>query len=521
MSRTIPPALQANLDAPVQHTARLIQIRARSGVVFGAAMWDRDIVYDDNDGAGPVVYSASTSFDPSTIMAAVDYSVANSQGRLFAKTEFPELTTDAVRAGVLDDAQWKCLLVDWRDPQPGSAAILDAGDIGEVRIEDELVIIPDLLSFIMRLYQPVGHNASVRCRAVFGAPAGSMTGCGVSTAGMWADDVVTSVDPDEPDRTFFGTDAVLFPGRLEWTTGRNVGRRYSIEIAGSTRTVLAEPMPFPIEIGDGYRFRADCTKLKTGVRGCDWYDNYVNFKGEDRIPVGEGVTGSVPGAQSKEGGGYESVILDGDGFPVSPPAPDPAPSPSDPGQSGGGGISTPDDPLPEEGTPAPPADDRPRDAAGNLIAMAVTGSPRIDELTLSMSVSAAVSSAIANAAPANKARAALEAVRDTIGSPSTISLVKNGVTIREFGYPWALNVRPAGDKIRVEDRNQRGSPPFAAATINDGTWTLRFVGPNVTDWIEGAVGTIPGVANFSISAWDVSDESFVKLLAIDLRAPAV
>lgn len=295
--RTIPPALQANLDRPVQHTARLLQIRARNGMVFGAAMWDRDIEYDHLDGVGPVWYSASVGFDPSTIASAIDYSIANSQARVFAKTDVPDLTVDAVRAGVLDDAQWKCLLVDWRSLVPGSGAVLDAGDVGEVYIEDGMVIIPELLSYLMRLAQPVGHNASVRCRAIFGSPGGTMTGCGVDATGMWETGEVLAVG-DDVRRDFVGDTGQYYPGRLEWLTGANVGRRYAIESESSDGFVLADPMPFPIEVGDTYRHRPDCTKLKDGPMGCDSYSNYINFKGEDRIPIGDGVSGSVPGAQA-------------------------------------------------------------------------------------------------------------------------------------------------------------------------------------------------------------------------------
>ena len=305
--RQIPIALQANLDRPVQHVARGLRIELKDGTVTGCAMWDEDLVYDHGDGYGPVEYSAVTGFDPSDIMSDIGYSVANAEGRILVHTVNPVLTPENVEAGRLDDATWTCFLLNLDTMAPGSAAVLDAGDIGEVKVERGMVIIPELLSFMMRLRQPVGHVFQRPCRAIFGSPANSQTGCGVNAEVLWQSGAVASVGA-ESDRAFAGEVTGYFPGRVEWLTGPNVGKRYAVESVSGNTITLAETTPYAISPGDQYRRRPDCTKLRDGPLGCKSWGNYLNMKSEDNIPVGDGAAGSTPGAQLPGGGGWVGEV---------------------------------------------------------------------------------------------------------------------------------------------------------------------------------------------------------------------
>lgn len=303
MSRIIPASLQPKLDRHVGVFTRCVRFRLKSGQALGFAMWDRDITYDHGDGLGPITYSASQGIDPSTIASDVEYSVSNSEGRILVSTTLQGLTLEMVESGALDDGQWECFVIDQRNPESGSASLLDAGDLGEVRTENGLVIIPELLSYAMRLRQPVGGVWQRPGRCIFGTPANSQTGCGVNADALWQDGTVASVGA-ESDRTFTGSFAGFFPGRLEFTSGPNVGRRFAIESVDGNTLTLAETTPFAIEDGHGYRHRPDCTKLKDGPLGCDSYNNWPNYKGESTIPVGDGAAGSVPGGKLPGGGGW-------------------------------------------------------------------------------------------------------------------------------------------------------------------------------------------------------------------------
>ena len=320
MSRRIPVALQANLDSATPSVTRCIRIQKKDGTALGVTMWDTPVVYDHGDGWGEIEYSAQAGVDASDIMSDIGYSVSNAEGRILAATNNDGLTPEAVEAGELDDAEWTCFLLDPMNPSPGSAAILDAGDIGEVRVERGLVIIPELLSYMMRLQQPVGHVFQRPCRAIFGTPPDSQTGCGVNAEALWAAGQVVSVGA-ESDRTFTGEFDGWFPGRLEFLTGPNVGKRYAIESVSGATLSLADTTPYLIGPGDLYRHRPDCTKLPNGTQGCKFWGNYLNYKGEDNIPSGDGAAGSTPGAQLPGGGGFVGKV------PADTPSPGPIPDP--------------------------------------------------------------------------------------------------------------------------------------------------------------------------------------------------
>lgn len=307
MSRDIPVTLQENLDSSTPSVTRCVRIQKKDGTALGFTMWDSPIIYDHGDEWGAITYSSASGIDPSDIMSDIGYSVSNAEGRILSVTNNDGLTSESVESGELDDAEWTCFLLDPYDPTTASAAILDAGDIGEVRVERGIVIIPELLSYAMRLQQPVGHVFQRPCRAIFGTPADSQTGCGVDAESLWEGGDVISVGA-ESDRTFTGSFDGWFPGRLEFLTGSNVGRRYAIEsVTGSTLT-LADTVPYEIEVGDEYRHRPDCTKRPNGNQGCKFWENYLNYKGEDNIPVGDGAAGSTPGAQLPGGGGWVGEV---------------------------------------------------------------------------------------------------------------------------------------------------------------------------------------------------------------------
>ena len=303
MSRTIPIALQTELDKHASVETRCIRFRLKGGTVMGFTQWDRDIAYDHGDGYEEVVYSASQGIDTSALQSDVEYSIANADGRILTKTTLTGLTLEMVESGALDDAEWDMFLLDPRNPAPGSAALVDGGDLGEVKTEDGMVIIPELLSYAMRLRQAIGTVWQRPGRCIFGSPANTQTGCGVDAEALWVAGEVVTVGA-ESDRTFTGDIPAVFPGRVEFTSGPNVGKRYAVESASGNTITLAETTPFPIEPTHAYQHRPDCTKLKDGDYGCDYYENWPNHKGEWTIPVGDGVPGSVPGGKLPGGGGW-------------------------------------------------------------------------------------------------------------------------------------------------------------------------------------------------------------------------
>jgi uncharacterized phage protein (TIGR02218 family) len=302
--RTVPAALATHLQGVSTTTTRLLKVTLKSGVSYGLCMTDRTLVYDD--GAGEVDYVATNGFDPSTLSADLGYSVDNAEGFALISDVVAGVTVEMVERGELDDATWIMYLVNFEDLTPGRHVLLDAGDLGEVRAKHGMVWIPELLSYGMRLRQPIGGVWSRTCRAIFGSPAAAQKGCGIDADVLWVAGSVVSVGA-ETDRVFTGDNGPTLhtpvPGRVRWTYGSNSGREYGVESVAGAVIELTEPTTYPIDIGDEYEIRPDCGKQYQ--RDCiDIWDNGINFKGEPLIPVGDAASNQVPGAQLPGQGGW-------------------------------------------------------------------------------------------------------------------------------------------------------------------------------------------------------------------------
>jgi uncharacterized phage protein (TIGR02218 family) len=316
MTRTIPALLLAHLQLPVTTTTRLLKISLQNGFSYGLAMLDRNVTYDDGD--GELIYYATNGFDPSAISADIGYTVDNAEGYALISDAVPGVTVEMVEAGDLDDAQWVCYLVNFEDLSMGHA-VMDGGDLGDVRTRFGMVWIPELLSYMARLRQPVGSVWSRSCRAIFGTPADSQTGCGVDLAPLWVNGEVTAQGAENV-RVFTGdtlvdsSGIIPSPGRVQFLTGANAGREFSIEEIDGLVVTLAEPASYEIAVGDNYRIRPDCRKRY--IEDCiGVWDNGPNFKGEPYIPVGDATQVQVPGAQLPGGGGWRGAPPPEEGLP--------------------------------------------------------------------------------------------------------------------------------------------------------------------------------------------------------------
>lgn len=293
--RKIPPALLAHLRSGLTTTCRLLRITLQDGRVFGMCSLDQPVTYEGTR------YSALYGFDYSIIATDTGLSVDNGEARTLLAEAQGGITYEMAVAGELDNATWEMLLINYMDHSQGHV-VLDAGDIGEVKTVDGMIMTPELLSFTMRLRQAIGDVWSHRCRAVFGSDPNDQRGCGVDASGMWVSAVVTQVDPDDAFRIFAASDLIgtplrLFPGRVRWTGGRNASSRLAQVEAFSNvsgTVALFEATGFQIEIGDTLEIRDDCNKSPSD---CLAYANFINYKGEPYIPVGDGLETMTPSAQ--------------------------------------------------------------------------------------------------------------------------------------------------------------------------------------------------------------------------------
>ncbi|WP_444931504.1 DUF2163 domain-containing protein [Microbulbifer sp. SSSA002] len=290
--RVIPSALQAHLNSGVTSTCRLLKITLSDGREFGATTLDRNVEYNG------ITYYAQNGFDPSVIASDTSFDVDNAEGYSLYATDVPGITVEMAERGELDGAEWTMYLLNYRDLSMGVIE-LDGGDIGEVKTVRNTVFIPELLSYMMRLRQSIGHVDSITCRGIFGTEANSQTGCGVNADALWQSATVTAVDSDEPKVTYRVDDIATLSTaanrwRVRWKSGDNVSSRlYQIEAVdtASGQITQIEPLPFAVEIGDALEIRPDCDKQYST---CQAYGNELDFKGENLIPIGQ--ASDTPGA---------------------------------------------------------------------------------------------------------------------------------------------------------------------------------------------------------------------------------
>ena len=303
--RQIPVALKNHLQQQATTVCRLIKITLKDGREFGMTSLDRDINYLGTD------YIAANGFDSSVIATDTGMSVDNAEGKILLSAEIPGISLEMVAAGELDDAAWEMLMINWADLSMGHM-VIDAGDVGEVTTQDGIIMVPELLSYAMRIRQSVGHFYSRMCRATFGSDPDGQTGCGVDAEALWLSGVVTGIG-DEPYRIFADENLILDPvpnvARVRFTTGPNAGSRvYQVEgysnVSGTI--ALVESVPFPIVAGHEFEIRPDCDKTPAK---CTSYGNWLNFKGEPLIPVGDGASILTP--QAGVAGGFQgSEVVD-------------------------------------------------------------------------------------------------------------------------------------------------------------------------------------------------------------------
>ena len=293
MSRRINPALLAHMQDQTMTLCELLRLRLEDGRLFGVTSLDRDVFYDN------MWWRAYTGMDSSVIATDTNLSVDNSEVSMLLRAMAQDgLTLDQVRSGVLDNGTYQFFIINYEDT--AQAHMLDAGDIGEVKVANEHSVTVELLSHAVRLRNSVGRVDSIRCRAVFGTYANSQTGCGVNADVMWENGTITGIG-DEQRRVFADSSVPLKTEsnmyRARFTSGRNRSPRlYQIDaysIASGT-IALIEPARFDLEIGDTFQIRPDCNKLPDD---CKKYGNFINYKGEPYIPVADGLEGAIPNAQ--------------------------------------------------------------------------------------------------------------------------------------------------------------------------------------------------------------------------------
>lgn len=311
MSRTVPPALQAYMQGNGLAMCKLVKIGPlQDGTFRYLAMLDRAVAYDDGD--GEATYIARTGAQMSAFVSSADMGVDNAEMDSLPPVDaFPleGVTAAQIQAGDLDKVPYVVYCMCYEDPSLGHF-IWAGGTIGEQRIKGTSLINLEQRSLSNQLKQIIGEVDSTTCRAKFGSqPIGSGADveerfpCGYDLAAEWVAGTVTG-EAVEPDIAFADSSLLqaadyFAPGLVEWLTGTNAGIETEVEAFAGGVVSLAYPTPQPIEVGDTFRIRRQCTKAWTGHNSCDtfWQDEKpLHFRGEPHIPIGDGGSLNSPGA---------------------------------------------------------------------------------------------------------------------------------------------------------------------------------------------------------------------------------
>ncbi len=323
-ARTISPELQAHLDSGATTVTILIRIDPKDQKFdsVGITALDRDVIYDN--GGGELTYNASIGMVPAELVTGSSMDVGNSEFQhLLPQFSIP-IDETLIAAGVYDYANFTIMLVNYEDLTMGHV-IMPAGfgQVGRVTLDNSgLSFKMEFTDLTKELKQNIVEKDSITCRAIFGSQplgTGDSSGeiveqrfpCGKDTSGMWTDATVT-VPGLETNRTFSSdlglpTDTVI-PGILRWETGANAGRTYEVETQEGGDISLWTETQFPIEAGDTFRIRPDCTKWVYGTNGCQFHFNDVSplewklhYRGEPFIPISDADAINTPGATISTG----------------------------------------------------------------------------------------------------------------------------------------------------------------------------------------------------------------------------
>lgn len=319
-SRAISPQLNASIASRSASLTVLLKIEPKLAIypAIGVTKLDKDFTYDD--GAGSMTYSALIGVTPAAMQASSSMTVGNSEAKsLVAASSSGTLDAQDVRAGAYDNAEYTFMVIDFEHPEYGHWIPPNGhGVIGQQTIDERgLSVTFELTDLTKLLKQSVVENWSRLCRAIFGSqPIGTGGGvveekfyCGKDVSTLWTGTKTVSSEGAENTRTFtcsgLGATANTYkPGMLEWLTGDNAGRTEMVEAQdGSGVITLKFPMAFPIQAGDTFTIRADCTRWKDDPNGCKAHFASVSpvewklhYRGEPLIPVADGDSLTTPGA---------------------------------------------------------------------------------------------------------------------------------------------------------------------------------------------------------------------------------
>lgn len=267
--KTISSELSAHLASEVTTLATCWKVTQTNGTVKGFTDHDSDLV------VGSVTYMASTGFNPSAISHNADMALDHLD--VAGMLDSASLTEADILAGLYDFAEIEIFQVNYADLTQGTLK-LRRGWLGEVSVNKGRFV-AEVQGLTQRLTKTIGELYSPSCRAELGDAK-----CTVNLTSFTDTGTVTAVTDNRRFEASGLSEAAGFFtfGKISFTSGLNNGLSMEVKAYEPGGIELALPMPYTVQVGDGFSIVAGCDKsFATCVQR---FNNAVNFRGEPHVP---------------------------------------------------------------------------------------------------------------------------------------------------------------------------------------------------------------------------------------------
>ncbi len=267
--RPITPNLTAHLQGEVTTLATCWKITRTDGVVKTFTDLDSDIVF------ASLTYLSIAGFTPSSVETKDNFSVDNVEVQGMFQSGY--ITAPDLLAGKYDFAEVEIFIVNYMDISQGRM-LLRRGRLGEVTMQKD-TFIAELRGLAENLQQTIGELYQPSCRAILGdseckkvLTSFTFTGTVTTvTSGL----IFTSNALTQAAGYFTG-------GQITWTSGNNNGLKMEVKEFANKQVVLAQAMPYGIQVGNSFQIVAGCDK--THQTCINKFNNIINFRGEPFVP---------------------------------------------------------------------------------------------------------------------------------------------------------------------------------------------------------------------------------------------
>lgn len=267
--RPITPNLTTHLQGEVTTLATCWKITRADGVVKTFTDLDRDIVF------ASLTYLSIAGFTPSSVETKDNFSVDNVEVQGMFQTGY--ITAPDLLAGKYDFAEVEIFIVNYMDISQGRM-LLRRGRLGEVTMQKD-TFIAELRGLAESLQQTIGELYQPSCRAILGD-----SECKKVLTSFTFTGTVTTVSSGLIFTSNALTQAAGYftGGQITWTSGNNNGLKMEVKEFANKQVVLAQAMPYAIQVGNSFQIIAGCDK--THQTCISKFNNIINFRGEPFVP---------------------------------------------------------------------------------------------------------------------------------------------------------------------------------------------------------------------------------------------